>query len=170
MCVLKASSVAGIWYQKFGFMISCRSCLVMGPVPFSSRSSVFTERLCSCGAKWLIVNIRERCHAALEAEFEEKGRFLVTSGSWAEMTSVWLQDQKINESLTILLVTKGPLLWSETLTAGRERAGIAQRGSSSGAAELRSPYAQEAWRRGTAYCRLQGKPRLVRELLNTSSC
>lgn len=51
---------------------------------------------------------------------------------------------EINGSLTILLVAKGLLLRSETLTAGQKRAGIAQRGSSSSTTDLGSSKAREA--------------------------
>lgn len=51
---------------------------------------------------------------------------------------------EINGSLTVLSVAKGLLLWSETLTAEWKRAGIAQRGSSSGTTELGSSKAWEA--------------------------
>lgn len=50
----------------------------------------------------------------------------------------------INGRLTILLMAKGLLLRSETLTAGWKRSGIAQRGSSWGTPELGSSKAREA--------------------------
>lgn len=51
---------------------------------------------------------------------------------------------EITGRLIILLVANGLLLRSETLTAGWKRAGIAQRGASSGTIELGSSKAQEA--------------------------
>lgn len=88
------------------------------------------------------MNIHEGRHAALGIQGERQIPYDIWELSRDDFSLT--SRSKINESLTILLVTKELVLWSETLTAGWEGARIAQRGSSSSTTELGLSSAQEA--------------------------
>lgn len=91
------------------------------------------------------MSILESCHTALVISCIQ-GERQIPYDIWelSRNDFSFTSRSKINESLTILLVTKGLLLWSETLTTGWEQARIAQQGSSSGATDLALFNAQKA--------------------------